>query len=106
MAAQNKGKVRPAGVGEEVEFTLCSFARAAKTDGVARTRTRARSASSSSRRRAKVGLPWAAETPSERRTAEYAQVVKMLGNGRLIAQCFDGEQRLAHIRGKMRKKAG
>jgi translation initiation factor IF-1 len=28
----------------------------------------------------------------------------MLGNGRLEAQCFDGERRLAHIRGKMRKK--
>lgn len=36
--------------------------------------------------------------------AEYAQVTKMLGNGRLQAQCFDGETRLAHIRGKMRKK--
>lgn len=36
--------------------------------------------------------------------SEYAQVVKMLGNGRLEAQCFDGEKRLAHIRGKMRKK--
>jgi translation initiation factor 1A len=28
----------------------------------------------------------------------------MLGNGRLEAMCFDGEKRLAHIRGKMRKK--
>ena len=37
---------------------------------------------------------------------EYAQVIKMLGNGRLEAQCFDGEKRLAHIRGKMRKKVG
>lgn len=35
---------------------------------------------------------------------EYAQVVRMLGNGRLEAQCFDGATRLAHIRGKMRKK--
>ncbi|KAG0222477.1 hypothetical protein B0O80DRAFT_465528 [Mortierella sp. GBAus27b] len=35
---------------------------------------------------------------------EYAQVTKMLGNGRVEAQCFDGEKRLAHIRGKMRKK--
>lgn len=35
---------------------------------------------------------------------EYAQVTKMLGNGRLEAQCFDGTKRLAHIRGKMRKK--
>lgn len=35
---------------------------------------------------------------------EYAQVLRMLGNGRLEAQCFDGNKRLAHIRGKMRKK--
>ncbi|KAI9029049.1 hypothetical protein CLU79DRAFT_737294 [Phycomyces nitens] len=35
---------------------------------------------------------------------EYAQVTKMLGNGRVEAQCFDGVRRLAHIRGKLRKK--
>merc|ERR1711962_1588149 len=35
---------------------------------------------------------------------EYAQVIKMLGNGRLDAMCFDGVKRLCHIRGKMRKK--
>ena len=35
---------------------------------------------------------------------EYAQVVKMLGNGRLEAYCFDGSSRLCHIRGKLRKK--
>jgi len=35
---------------------------------------------------------------------EYAQVLKMLGNGRLEAFCFDGIKRLCHIRGKMRKK--
>ena len=35
---------------------------------------------------------------------EYAQVVRMLGNGRLEAYCFDGVTRLGHIRGKMRKK--
>jgi len=34
----------------------------------------------------------------------YAQVVRMLGNGRLEASCFDGVKRLAHIRGKLRKK--
>ena len=28
----------------------------------------------------------------------------MLGNGRLEAYCFDGQKRLCHIRGKMRKK--
>jgi len=35
---------------------------------------------------------------------EYAQVTKMLGNGYLEAMCFDGVQRLCHIRGKLRKK--
>eukprot|EP01119_Soliformovum_irregulare_P004824 TRINITY_DN15954_c0_g1_i1.p1 TRINITY_DN15954_c0_g1~~TRINITY_DN15954_c0_g1_i1.p1 ORF type:complete len:144 (-),score=50.22 TRINITY_DN15954_c0_g1_i1:120-551(-) len=35
---------------------------------------------------------------------EYGQVVRMLGNGRLEAQCFDGTKRLCHIRGKLRKK--
>lgn len=29
---------------------------------------------------------------------EYAQVVKMLGNGRLEALCFDGSKRLANVR--------
>lgn len=28
---------------------------------------------------------------------EYAQVVKMLGNGRLEALCFDGSKRLANV---------
>lgn len=28
----------------------------------------------------------------------------MLGNGRLEAYCMDGQKRLCHIRGKMRKK--
>ena len=36
--------------------------------------------------------------------AEYAQVMRMLGNGRLEAMCIDGIKRLCHIRGKMRKK--
>jgi len=35
---------------------------------------------------------------------EYGQVIRMLGNGRLEAQCFDGTKRLCHIRGKLRKK--
>jgi len=35
---------------------------------------------------------------------EYAQVIKMLGNGRLQAYCFDGVMRMCHIRGKLRKK--
>jgi translation initiation factor 1A len=35
---------------------------------------------------------------------EYAQVLKMLGNGRCEVYCFDGVKRLCHIRGKLRKK--
>jgi len=35
---------------------------------------------------------------------EYAQVLRMLGNGRLEAACFDGTKRLCRIRGKLRKK--
>jgi len=32
------------------------------------------------------------------------KVLKMLGNGRIEADCFDGKRRLAEIRGKMKKK--
>jgi translation initiation factor 1A len=35
---------------------------------------------------------------------EYAQVVRVLGNCRVEAYCFDGTTRLAHVRGKFRKK--
>ncbi|KYQ90928.1 eukaryotic translation initiation factor 1A [Tieghemostelium lacteum] len=35
---------------------------------------------------------------------EYAQVTKMLGNGRLEALCLDGPSRLCHISGRLRKK--
>lgn len=35
---------------------------------------------------------------------EYAQVMKTLGSGHLEVQCFDGQKRIAHIRGKLRKK--
>lgn len=35
---------------------------------------------------------------------EYGKVVKMLGNGRLTAYCYDGVTRLCHIRGKMLKQ--
>ncbi|KAL6882046.1 hypothetical protein ACP4OV_011518 [Aristida adscensionis] len=35
---------------------------------------------------------------------EYAQVTRMLGNGRCEAICVDGTRRLCHIRGKMHKK--
>lgn len=36
--------------------------------------------------------------------AEYAQVLRMLGNGRCESACFDSVKRLCHIRGKLRKK--
>lgn len=35
---------------------------------------------------------------------EYAQIARMLGNERIEAQCFDGQKRLCHIPGKLRKK--
>ena len=35
---------------------------------------------------------------------EYAKVLKMLGNGRLSAYCYDGIERMCHIRGKLKKK--
>lgn len=35
---------------------------------------------------------------------EYAQVLRMLGNGRCEAMCIDNVKRLCHIRGKMHKK--
>ncbi len=35
---------------------------------------------------------------------EYGQVTKTLGGGNMEVQCFDGERRIGHIRGKMRKK--
>eukprot|EP01070_Trichotokara_eunicae_P007976 Trichotokara_eunicae@DN5598_c0_g1_i2.p1 len=38
------------------------------------------------------------------RDQEYAQVLKMLGHGRLEAYCFDGKKRLCHIRGTIRKR--
>tara|TARA_Y100000389_G_scaffold204224_1_gene255669 strand:- start:60 stop:470 length:411 start_codon:yes stop_codon:yes gene_type:complete len=35
---------------------------------------------------------------------EYAQVKKMLGNGRCEIYCFDGRTRIGHIRGSMHKR--
>ena len=34
----------------------------------------------------------------------YARVIKLLGNRRLTCECFDGKDRLALIRGSMRKR--
>lgn len=35
---------------------------------------------------------------------EYAQITKILGNGHFECRCFDGQNRLGKIRGKMHKK--
>jgi len=35
---------------------------------------------------------------------EYAQVLKVFGNSRYEANCFDGKVRLAHARGSLKKK--
>ena len=35
---------------------------------------------------------------------EYAQVTKMLGDGRVALQCYDGIQRIGLVRGKMRRR--
>ena len=35
---------------------------------------------------------------------EYGQISKTLGSGHLEVQCFDGQKRIGHIRGKLRKK--
>jgi translation initiation factor 1A len=45
-----------------------------------------------------------ADDANNNTTTEYAQVTRMLGNGRVEAFCFDGTKRLAHIRGNMRNK--
>ena len=35
---------------------------------------------------------------------EYAQVIKILGDGRFECNCADGVKRVAHVRGKMRQR--
>lgn len=56
------------------------------------------------RRRGKNDTGFKRELVLRDEDQEYAQVTKMLGSGRVEVQCFDGEMRHAHIRGKMRKK--
>merc|ERR1711939_253982 len=92
--------------------------RVVRTGVVERTRTTTRSVNSPSRKKVKNKGKGGKnrrrgknENDNEKRELtfkeegqEYAQVLKMLGNGRLEALCFDGSKRLAHIRGKLRKK--
>merc|ERR1712124_97395 len=54
--------------------------------------------------RGKNGMTEKRELNLKQEGQEYAQVLRMLGNGRLEALCIDGKTRLCHIRGKMRKK--
>jgi translation initiation factor 1A len=56
------------------------------------------------RRRGKGGEGEKRELVFKEAEQEYAQVLKMLGNGRCDCMCVDGVKRLCHIRGKMRKR--
>ena len=56
------------------------------------------------RRRGKGGEGEKRELVFKEDEQEYAQVLKMLGNGRCDCMCVDGVKRLCHIRGKMRKR--
>jgi len=56
------------------------------------------------RRRGKADGDMKRELTFKEDGQEYAQVTRMLGNGRLEAFCFDGVSRLCHIRGKLRKR--
>ena len=94
-------------------LALSRQARAARTAAAERTTRKAPSVKSPSRKMGKAFAPRPSTTSrgvhASRRCgalllAEYAQVTRMLGNGRLEAFCFDGVNRLCHIRGKLRKR--
>lgn len=59
---------------------------------------------SKSKSRKRVQLDKKREMPIRGDGQVYACVTKMLGNGRLLAMCSDGEERLCIIRGSMRKR--
>ena len=44
------------------------------------------------------------ELPMKGEDAEYAQVLKLLGDGRLEVQCMDGKTRMSTIRGAIYRK--
>ena len=44
------------------------------------------------------------ELPFANESEEYAQITKILGDGRFQCKCSDGIERIAHVRGKMRKR--
>lgn len=94
---------------------VCLQEREVKTEEEVRTRTKLRKENWCSRKMDKVRVKcqchiwlWSAFVGGWGYIfffcTEYAQVTKMLGNGRLEAMCFDGVKRLCHIRGKLRKK--
>ncbi|KAL0217243.1 hypothetical protein RCL1_007726 [Eukaryota sp. TZLM3-RCL] len=57
------------------------------------------------RKRAKGAEPVRRELILKEEGQEYAQVMRVLGNARVEAQCFDGKRRLCHVRGKLRRCA-
>lgn len=106
---KNKGKVSAAHRHNHLsreDGSNTTMNREARIAVVERMRMTTRSVNLPSRKKAKVCC--SCLTTQKTRTLtpspEYAQVLKMLGNGRLEALCFDGSKRLAHIRGKLRKK--
>ncbi|KAL0248528.1 hypothetical protein GEMRC1_003764 [Eukaryota sp. GEM-RC1] len=57
------------------------------------------------RRRGKAGEPFKRELIVKEPGQEYAQCQKLLGNARVEVTCFPSQRkRLAHIRGKLRKR--
>jgi len=91
------------GSGEHHVTNRSRSVRGRKRKGPA-TMPKAKGKGGKNRRRGKNDSDDKRELVFKDESQEYAQVVKMLGNGRLEAMCFDGEKRLAHIRGKLRKK--
>ena len=93
------------------ELLLKRVFRAVKIGVEERTKMTMRNVNYCSKKKAKVGISASAryllsgvQYYSRIFITEYAQVIRMLGNGRLEARAFDGTKRLAHIRGKLRKK--
>ena len=45
------------------------------------------------------------KVPLKNEGEEYARVEKKLGDGRYTLKCYDGKERIGHIRGRIRRKA-
>eukprot|EP00028_Trichosphaerium_sp_Am-I-7-wt_P011301 CAMPEP_0168524026 /NCGR_PEP_ID=MMETSP0405-20121227/10382_1 /TAXON_ID=498012 /ORGANISM="Trichosphaerium sp, Strain Am-I-7 wt" /LENGTH=211 /DNA_ID=CAMNT_0008546109 /DNA_START=81 /DNA_END=716 /DNA_ORIENTATION=- len=56
------------------------------------------------RRRKNAGRVEQRVTDVKEAGQEYGKVLKFFGNGRLEVHCFDGKNRMCHIRGSMKKR--